>query len=356
VALGGTAGQVLSKIDGTNFNTQWIDVLPFVQLQRNIPMVAGNYIEIGHLFRPNGAHTFRLSISVSDVGYSISKEYLAVANYSATAGVWLTLQPISNTGTWSGADFAVDVFSADENFYMRLRAASVNAFSGVANIIFEDLGYHASGVADIFTQTNATGTQVPIPTTPYNPGNMFAGFIVSTVNRNLPTVINDYVEIGNLARVSGSHVFRLSACASFNVSLAKHYIVNVEYNQTAGAWQVLQPLTDGGPYSGNDFAIDINVNAATAFLRIRRTAGATADSVAIVIEDVSGNPGSGIDIFSSTLATGSTSAPAVTLRTPVVPPGGSTGQTLSKVDGTDFNSQWTTPTGGADVLQVQVFS
>jgi hypothetical protein len=39
-----------------------------------------------------------------------------------------------------------------------------------------------------------------------------------------------------------------------------------------------------------------------------------------------------------------------------VPPGGTAGQELVKIDGTDFNTQWVTPASGADVLQVQVFS
>jgi hypothetical protein len=39
-----------------------------------------------------------------------------------------------------------------------------------------------------------------------------------------------------------------------------------------------------------------------------------------------------------------------------VPAGGTAAQVLSKIDGTDYNTQWVAASGGADVLQVQVFS
>ena len=78
----------------------------------------------------------------------------------------------------------------------------------------------------------------------------------------------------------------------------------MKYNQ-ATSWQKVAPISDTGPYSTNNFDLDIQVSANTASLRIRRTAGATVGTAYVRVEST----GYTADAFTATSATGSTTAP-----------------------------------------------
>src|SRR5690606_30511559 len=64
-------------------------------------------------------------------------------------------------------------------------------------------------------------------------------------------------------------------------------------------------------YSGNDFALDVNVNNQTAQFRLRRVSGAQAGTAYVRIEST----GYSADSFTASSATGSTTAPTANLAT-----------------------------------------
>lgn len=111
--------------------------------------------------------------------------------------------------------------------------------------------------------------------------------------RNLPTVVNDYIDIMSLAVNNPAFNFRLSVTANTsNVNTSKSYLVTVNSNLTAGAWRVLSPISNSGPNAvagGQDFEVLIMVDTVNAFLRIRRTVGTSSAPCNIRIESVSSN-------------------------------------------------------------------
>lgn len=108
------------------------------------------------------------------------------------------------------------------------------------------------------------------------------------MTRTLPTVINDYVSIGSFSYVAGAHIWRLSASVEDGgFAAAKMYLVAANYNATGGAWRVLKPTIDGGAFGSNNFELLVNIANGLVSLRIRRTAGATAGTVRLLLEHLS---------------------------------------------------------------------
>jgi hypothetical protein len=126
------------------------------------------------------------------------------------------------------------------------------------------------------------------------------------LTRTIPTIVNDYVEIGNFSLSNGAHNFRVSITNSnSSFAAAKNYNITAYYGQTLNIWKEVVPSVDSGPYGGNDYALDINIVGNGAFLRLRRTSGTTAGTAKIRIESL----GQTDDVFTATSATGSAAAP-----------------------------------------------
>jgi hypothetical protein len=166
VPPGGTTGQVLAKTDGVNFHTQWnTPAAPTVYLLfRVLPAAVNDFIEIGTLFRIHGAHNFRLSVTVSDSGYSLSKTFIVTTAYHVVPTAWLILTPTSDTGSFFGSNFGVDILINTATTYLRLRTTAGTTAN--AYVVIEDVSYLADG-GDLFTPTSATGTASPVPSVPY---------------------------------------------------------------------------------------------------------------------------------------------------------------------------------------------
>lgn len=69
------------------------------------------------------------------------------------------------------------------------------------------------------------------------------------------------------------------------------------------------------------------------------------DKVTVFVEDSTGEPSYKDDTGTVTSLKGAAGAAGQG-----VPTGGTTGQVLRKIDGTDYNTEWSTPAGGGDVV------
>lgn len=97
------------------------------------------------------------------------------------------------------------------------------------------------------------------------------------ISRELSPQINDFVEIGTFLLENGGINFRLSLSASnINFSVAKTYTVSTIYSPSDTGWLRLNPDKSRVYFGFNNCDIDIKLNAATTYLRLRRTGG-TAD-------------------------------------------------------------------------------
>ena len=131
------------------------------------------------------------------------------------------------------------------------------------------------------------------------------GTLIHSYTRTLPTTVNDVVYIGSTVTTNGAATYEISIVVdSSNFSVSKQYLIPVNYNETNGAWQIVNPVADGGPYSSNDFDLDIIVSNNSTSFRIRRTAGSTAGTAYITFKANGNTPA-----FTPSTTTGSVSAP-----------------------------------------------
>jgi fibronectin-binding autotransporter adhesin len=230
-----------------------------------------------------------------------------------------TSNPTSNLHVYAtAADAVLNLESSDTSDpYIQFRTNGTNRFR-IQNLD-NDLRFLSSGTTErmrILDNGNVgIGSAAPAfkldvagninATTGYYYGGAGSPLSVE-LTRTVPTTVNDYVEIGNFSVGNGAHNYRISVTvSSSSFSVAKQYVVPVNFNNTTGAWKILLPASDGGAYSGNDFQVDMNVTNGVATLRLRRTSGATAGTANVRIESV----GLTTDVFTASSATGSTTAP-----------------------------------------------
>jgi hypothetical protein len=138
----------------------------------------------------------------------------------------------------------------------------------------------------------------------------------------LPTVLNEFMEIGNFDLASGAHNLYVAVTVSdAGFSVAKQYVLPIKFNLTGVTWYDAVPLSNTGAYSGNDFALEVKVTNTIAYLRLRRTAGASAGTAIVSIEQV----GSTSDAFTPTGGSGSSASNNLLSVTPLTQAGGNVG-------------------------------
>lgn len=124
--------------------------------------------------------------------------------------------------------------------------------------------------------------------------------------RTLPTDISGAIDIGNFTIVNGAHNIEVFlTCSAAGFSTAKTYNLSVPWNFTATNWNEVIPLTDTGPFQGNNFALDMNANANVLSLRIRRNSGNVAGNVFFTLL----NQGWNTDVFASSSSSGFVAVP-----------------------------------------------
>ena len=183
-------------------------------------------------------------------------------------------------------------------------ANSYNMGNGIAISSSSTLGVVVSSNVTVNGDVRATKL--------YGDGAGLTGLSVRTsVTRALPTLYNKSVEIGNFINMSGGvHSLYVTVSVSDNgFSMSKHYIIPVSYGMTGGNWNDVLPISNSGCSSSGgdcaeDFVLELNVNGATASLRLRRTEGSSTGNAVVGIEQL----GSTLDAFTGTSATNQNSA------------------------------------------------
>lgn len=138
------------------------------ELTINLPNTAASTIEIGNLSLANGAHNMRISVSVSNAGFSVAKMYSISAAYNATNNVWYEVIPDANTGPNGGNDFTMDISVSNNIAYLRLRRTAGTTDGSTAGGSGARVRIESEGsTADVFTATSATATGVATPALQY---------------------------------------------------------------------------------------------------------------------------------------------------------------------------------------------
>jgi hypothetical protein len=139
------------------------------------------------------------------------------------------------------------------------------------------------------------------------PANVSWPYLVrKNFTRDISGTANSYISIGSWVLLNGAAYFEVSIqvnTSGFTVS--KSYRFSVKNDATAGAWQKIIPEVDSGISGTNDFDFLINSSTSTVSFRIRRSGGSTDGEAKIYISKY-GNPD---DVFTSSVATGTISAP-----------------------------------------------
>lgn len=132
------------------------------------------------------------------------------------------------------------------------------------------------------------------------------------IQRNLPLTVGNAVDIGSFNLTNGTANISIAVVvASGGYSVAKTYLLPVQYNQPpAATWLKALPTADTGPYGGNNFDLDVNVNKSVVAFRLRTTA---TDGSHSGVARISINQG-GVttDSFTPSLAVTTVSAPTQT--------------------------------------------
>ncbi|PIR63589.1 MAG: hypothetical protein COU64_03990, partial [Candidatus Pacebacteria bacterium CG10_big_fil_rev_8_21_14_0_10_40_26] len=134
-----------------------------VELTRTVPTTVDDYVEIGNFNLANGAHNYRISVTVSDTAFSVSKQYIVPVNYNGTANTYKTLLPTVDGGAYSGNNYEVDLNSNANVATLRIRRTQ-GTTAGTAYVRIESVGK----TTDVFTASSATGSTTA-PTAYYNP-------------------------------------------------------------------------------------------------------------------------------------------------------------------------------------------
>jgi hypothetical protein len=156
------------------------------------------------------------------------------------------------------------------------------------------------GLGNVTNESKAT-----MFTNPTFTGNVgFSHKKVYGFSRTLPTTVNDIVEIGNATVANGGgHIIMQVVVPSSGFSVAKSYTIPIAYSEST-SWGILNSTHDTGPYSSNDFEVDIQVSGNVLKLRLRRTSGSTSGTAYINLEIAGTSPS-----FTETSSTASVTTP-----------------------------------------------
>jgi len=267
-------------------------------LDRTLQATNNDYVEIGSFNMSNASHNIGIEIGVCVSGYVQAAVYLIPVNYDITAGVWQEASSIVDSLS-SGGRVVVDVKVSANTAYFRIRTKVGLAAPSAAVVRVTNYGHYD----DVFTPTSATGTASPVPSVIYD-RKVRGDANVTNVDRALPATVNDYINIGTLNRTNGAHTYMVSAvCDGSGISIGKQYIISGQFDGS-GTWYEALPIASSGAYSGHDFAIDVQHSSAGHALRLRKTGGASTETVNIRIIDFNV-----FDTFAASSSTGSASAP-----------------------------------------------
>ncbi|MBL8158400.1 hypothetical protein JNK62_02625 [bacterium] len=124
---------------------------------RAVPTTINDTISIASTTITNGAHNLYISITVPASSFSVSKQYALPLKYAQTSGAWQLALPISDTGSYVGNDFALDVRITNQVADFRIRR-TLGSTVGTATINIEQLGAASTFTFSSFTESVSAPT------------------------------------------------------------------------------------------------------------------------------------------------------------------------------------------------------
>jgi hypothetical protein len=289
---------------------------------RTLPITVGDYVSLGSVQVPSGAHQLIVQLTVSSSGFSVAKLYFVTAAYGQTGNVWKTVDPVDDTGPFSN-DFALEVNTVNASLFLRVRRTS----GAVAGVVTAVMTIGDSNVASWFTDSSTGGT-----------GSVATGYFAGVASKILRSGLAD----------SGSAVAALiDTTATFTTAGAKLLsirnagIEKAYVDKDGNYWSNGQQISVTGP-TGPQGATGVNgVTGATGptgpqgIQGVTGVTGPTGARGATGVDGVTGVTGptgargaTGVDgVTGATGPTGARGATGVTGATGPVGPQGVTGAT-----------------------------
>lgn len=348
VPVGGTAGQFLTKIDGTNYNTDWTTV--------NLSAYA---VKANNLSDLASASTARTNLGLGTMATETAADYLLKAGGTITGNI------VSNNGsTFSTYDGVYKTISFNAN---NLQLNNAGPGGSALTLEWDGITFasgkqtvHYPGAATLFTSPVLTGD--PTATTPATSDNDTSIATTAFVKAQ------GYLTSAPVTSVAG----RTGAITLSNTDisgLGSLAVVNdapsdgSQYARKNGAWDV---VSAGASYissvssplsvtTGN-LTVDLSayLTSATAASTYQTLAGmssylttATAASTYYLQTNPSGFQTAGdVTTALSPYLLSATAASTYAVIAAGQPVAGTTGQVLTKNSGTNYDSSWATPVVG----------
>jgi hypothetical protein len=189
--------------------------------------------------------------------------------------------------------------SGDPGAFIQTKDNVSNAFFGnVANTAFMgfNIGLSPGNLNVTSTGNVGIGTTSPAQKLDVNGdinarSGYYYGGTFSPMNleltRTLANTANATVNLGSVIVIHGGHNLRIALTASENsFSVAKTYLIPIQYAGIPSTWTTVIPIYDTGSYVGNNFQLDVNGSNDQAHFRIRREGGMNVGTIYARIESV----------------------------------------------------------------------
>ena len=124
---------------------------------------------------------------------------------------------------------------------------------------------------------------MPLPIGRFIVGAEIQGTLLLT--RTLPTVVDNYIELGEFTTNTGRHALFVAVKATGSATIYKQFGLSLNMNHTGGAWFRVLPL-DETLDPVQDYELDVITNGATAKLRLRRKSGSGTLNAQIVVQNI----------------------------------------------------------------------
>lgn len=315
-----------------SINTQWIVRIAHSSIDYDAIATAGDTGSgnAGKLVILDGAG------KVADANLSSNVPLINASNSftgrnTFASGSLLTSQSHAISQTWNASAntftaFQIAIVDTASQTLSRLASAVVNGtevFSVTKGGAVTANSFAGSGVnLTSLSASNITGTladgllsaNVPLinANNTFSGDNHFSGAVYfanqasRALTRTLPTVVGNGVDIGSFTFTNGTAFLDVELTISAaTFSQSKRFQIPVTYNATLGTWHKVYPTLSSQRQGGQDADLDINVNAGTCSLRLRRTAGTVAANATMTLF----NSGTITDTFAPSTTSSAVTAP-----------------------------------------------